>query len=123
MGKLIPLLIFGSLMLALAPFTYYFSTDILIIGVGTFIGFVGSSIVGISSSILSSKLLSESEKKNFYDTGSIIMILPYLLFIPLCSFLLFTSNLKIAFLIASLLLIMFVAPIYFILLITQSKYN
>jgi len=118
-----PLLIFGSLTLALAPFTYYFSTNIIIIGIGTFIGFVGSAIVGISSSILSSKLLSESEKKNFYDTSSIMMILPYLLFIPLCSFLLFTANLKIAFLIASLLLIMFVTPIYFILLITQSKYN
>ncbi len=118
-----PLLVFGSLLLAITPFTYYFSTNIFLIAFATFIGFMGGSIIGVSSSILSSKLLPEFEKKNFYDTSSVMMIIPYFLFIPLGSFLLVNSQFKIAFLIASLLLIVFVAPIYLILLISYSKYN
>lgn len=118
-----PLLVFGSLLLAITPFTYYFSTNIFLIALATFIGFIGSSILGISSSILSSKLLPEVQKKNFYESSSVIMIIPYLLLIPLGSFLLFTSHFKIAFLISSLLLIVFVAPIYLILLVSYSKYN
>ena len=99
------------------------SLNIFLIAFATFIGFMGGSIIGVSSSILSSKLLPEFEKKNFYDTSSVMMIIPYFLFIPLGSFLLVNSQFKIAFLIASLLLIVFVAPIYLILLISYSKYN
>jgi MFS family permease len=118
-----PLLVFGSLLLAIGPFTYYFSTNIFLIAFSTFVSFMGSSILGISSSILSNKLIPEIDKKNFYNTNSVIMLIPYFLLIPLGGFLLFNSHFKIAFLIACLLLIVFVAPIYLILLLSYSKYN
>ncbi len=119
-GKL-PMMVFGTLLMAIMPLTYYYNPNLVSIAVGTLIGFIGAAILGVAHGLLTTDLMSENERKIYFSSYSILIIIPYLIMIPLGSYLAQIYGLKNLFLVLGLILIFLVVPFYLTLIFTYNK--
>jgi len=117
----IPQLVFGTLLISLLPLAYWFNPFLLSLSMATMIGVIGAAIVALASGMLVHNELGEEEKSMFYRSFPIIVVLPYIITIPLGSWLANVIGLKFLFLILALLLIVIVTPLYFSLLFIVKK--
>lgn len=117
----LPLLTFGTLMVAIQPLAYYFSPNLLAISMATMVGVIGASLTGLAIGLLVSHALEKEHRSNYYKVFSSLITIPYIIFIPIGSYIAQIVGLKILFLILSLLLIFLVTPIYFILQVSLGK--
>jgi len=111
----LPLLTFGTLMVATQPLTYYLSPNLLAISMATIIGIIGASITGLAIGLLITHALESENRTKYYNTFSLILTLPYLFFVPLGAYFAQAFGLRLLFLVLSLSLLVLVTPMYFIL--------
>jgi hypothetical protein len=117
----VPLLTFGTTLVAIQPLAYFFNPNLISISMATIAGVIGSSLTGLAIGLLISHALEKENREHYYMIFSFIVTLPYIIFIPLGSYLAQVLGLQILFLILGLILLMVVTPIYFILLLSMGK--
>ncbi|MEK6946532.1 MAG: hypothetical protein AABX32_02905 [Nanoarchaeota archaeon] len=81
------MLFIGGLFLSLMPFAYYKNFNSLaILTAGTIFGIIGSSAMAISTNMIVINSLSEEHRKNYYLLNGLISVIPYLIFVPVLSY-------------------------------------
>lgn len=116
-----PILVFGTLLMAIMPLTYYYNPNLVSISIGTLIGFIGAAIVGVSHGLLITDIMSENERKIYFSTYSLLITIPYLVIIPLGAYAAQLYGLKNLFLILGLILVFIVVPLYFLIIVMHNK--
>ncbi len=115
-----PMLIFGTMLMAIMPLTYYFNPNLVSIAMGTIAGVTGSAISGIARGFIASKIVKKELKKSYFELHSIISLIPLIFLVPLGSYLA-QNSLEKLFLYSGLVLVFVVAPIYIILLTKDAS--
>jgi MFS family permease len=118
---LAPALVFGSLLLALMPLVSAFNPEFMNVAVANTFSVLGAAILGAGQGLLVRKLLSEEQRKTFFASLSIMVIIPFIIMIPIGSWIAQSFGLFLLFKILAFTLIIVVAPIYFVLVLLASK--
>ena len=74
---------------------------------GTIIGVIGASALGMSVSILLTETMHDKDRRDYYILNGVFSIIPYIIFIPLLSFLAQAFTLNLLFLILSIIMVVF----------------
>jgi len=115
-----PMLVFGTLLMAIMPLTYYYNSNLISISIGTLIGLVGAAIVGVSHGLLIIEIMPESKRKIYFSAYSILITIPYLIMIPVGAYVAQIHGLKTLFLFLGLILIFIVVPLYFLIIVMNN---
>jgi MFS family permease len=116
-----PMLLFGTLLMAILPLSYYYKPNLLSIAIGTIIGIFGGAIVGTAQGLLILDVLKEEERMSFFRFNSSVTVLPYIIGIPLGCLAVQSLGMQNFFLILSLTLVVVVVPIYLSIILMQHK--
>ncbi|MBW3015287.1 hypothetical protein KY330_02600 [Candidatus Woesearchaeota archaeon] len=119
-GK-VPMLVFGTVLLSILPFTFYFNPALITIGIATSLSVIGSSLVGLASGLLISDLIVKRDRKVYFATFSLIVTIPYIITIPLGALFAQLYGIRTLFLYLGIILLAIVAPLYFLILVTHRK--
>ncbi|MEA3430856.1 MAG: MFS transporter [Nanoarchaeota archaeon] len=117
----VPMLVFGTTLLSIMPFTFYFNPTIYTIAAGTVLSIIGASLVGLATGLVLGDIIRKTERKIYYSTFSLIITIPYLISIPIGSWIAETLGPRMLFLYLGILLLVIVAPLYFILLFIKRE--
>ncbi len=112
-----PMLIFGTVLMAIMPLAFYYNPNLVSLGIGTILGVMGAAIVGIANGLLSHELMPPNMKSNYFSAYTILTIIPYFITVPLGAFLVHAVGIQRMLLFLGLLLIVLVVPLYFALLL------
>ncbi|MEM4710554.1 MAG: hypothetical protein QXL18_01260 [Candidatus Woesearchaeota archaeon] len=119
-----PMLVFGTLLIALMPLTLYFNPKLYSISLAAALSVIGGVIVGIAQSLLAERLLDESELKVFFSSLGFVSIIPILAIGFLGSLIAQLLGLQQLFLYIGIALSLVVMPIYFVIvLIVDAEYR
>lgn len=118
---LTPHLVFGTLLTAILPLILAFNPHYLAIIVALVLSILGGGIIGVAQGLLARKVMDEHSRKIFYPTQAIMVIIPYLIFIPLGSWLVNTHGFKTLFITIVIGLVVVVMPLYFLLVTLTNK--
>ena len=97
------MIILGSIFLSSMPLAYYFGTNLAWLTAGTILGVIGGSALGISNNMLIIESLQEQDRKYYYISSGLFSIIPYLVLIPLLSYIA-QGSLNFLFLLLSIIL-------------------
>lgn len=117
----VPMLVMGTLLLAILPLTYYFRPSLTNIAMATVSGIIGSAIAGLATGLLISNRLPEAEREAYYNSYSVIVTIPYLILFPAAAWLADVYALKVMFLVIGAMLALVVMPLYFALLFVERQ--
>ena len=115
-----PMLVFGTLLMAIMPLTFFYNPTLLAIALATFLSTIGASICGVAYGLLIGELIHEDYKKPFVRLSGILTILPYLLFVPLGAYFAQEMGLPDLFLLLGLILAVAVMPLYFLIILLYN---
>ena len=115
-----PMLVFGTLLMAIMPLTFYYNATLLAIALATFLSTIGASICGVAYGMLIGELIHEDYKKPFIKLSGVLTILPYLLFVPLGAYFAQEIGLPLFFLLLGLILALAVMPLYFLIILLYN---
>jgi hypothetical protein len=118
---LAPTLVFGTLLLAMMPLVAAYNPHFMSLSIANAVSVLGAAILGMSQGLLIRKLLNEEQRKLYFATLSIAVIIPFVILIPLGAWIAQTNGLILLFRILALILLAIAAPIYFILVIMANK--
>ena len=96
--KKFPILIFGMIMVAFMPFTYFFRQDLVFITIGTIIGVIGGSIVGVTNSLLSIDLIHFNLRQTYLSFTSLASIPLFIVAVPVLAYIAQAYSLSLLFL-------------------------
>ncbi len=116
-----PLLVFGTLLVAITPLTFYFNPNFTAISIAITIGILGSSMLGTARGLLAIDLLPEDKRKSYYALSGFLFFIPYLLMTALFAYVIQMYQFKLFFLLLALTLALFVTPLYLFILIINHK--
>jgi hypothetical protein len=119
-GKL-PTMIFGTLLMALMPLSYYYRPNLVLITMGTIFGVIGSAIVGVTNGLVTLDAVHEGERRLYFSTYGLSIAGSYIVLVPFLAYFAQTLGLKMLFLILALVLILIVIPLYLITMIVSNK--
>jgi len=119
-GKL-PLLIFGTLLSAILPFAVYFNRGLMSLAIATLLGILGASIAESAFGMAFMDMISSEKRKAYFKSLSLIVSIPSVIFVVLGAFVAHFFGIQILFIALSILLALVVVPMYFGLLIIESK--
>jgi len=114
-----PMLVFGTLLTAIMPLTFYYNPNLLNISMGVITGVIGSAITGLAVGMFVIEKTREHERKDFFATFNLLAVIPFVILVPILSFVVQKFGLKILFLVNGLILALIIAPVYFIFLFKQ----
>lgn len=97
------MLIFGAIMVAFMPFSYYFNPNLVIITIGTIIGVIGSSVVIVTTSLLAIELVDFELRKEYFSFANLASIPLFLIAAPILAYLAQAYGLSILFLILTII--------------------
>jgi MFS family permease len=118
---LAPSLVFGALLLAMMPLVAAYNPHFLSISIANALSVLGAAILGMSQGLLVRKLLNENQRKLYFAALSIAVIIPFIILIPIGSWVAQAYGLIILFKILALIILAVAAPIYFLLVIFANK--
>jgi len=119
-----PMLVFGTLLIALLPLTLYYNHSLYAIGLATALSVVGGAIVGVAQGLMAERLLDENEVKQYFSSLGFVSIIPILLIVTIGSVAAQLFYIETLFLILGLILAGIVMPLYFVIvLIVNKEYN
>nr|MCK4929746.1 hypothetical protein [Nanoarchaeota archaeon] len=118
---LAPTLVFGTLLLAMMPLVAAYNPHFMSISIANALSVLGAAILGMSQGLLVRKLLTEAQRKLYFAALSIAVVIPFIILIPIGSWVAQAYGLVVLFKILALILLVLAAPIYFILVIFASK--
>jgi len=116
-----PMLVFGTMLMAIMPFTYYYNPNVIAIGMATLLGVIGGSIAGVARGLLAIDMLHEDLRKRYFSISSFLFIIPYIILIPVGSYIAQAFGMKTLFLLLGLSLVVFVVPLYFVIVLLATK--
>ena len=116
-----PMLVFGTLLMAIMPLTYYYNPNLVSISMGTLLGVIGAAITGVAHGLLTADLMSEKERKVYFSEYSFLIIIPYLIIMPIGAYAAQAYGLRTLFLLLGLILTLIVVPLYFLIIILHNK--
>jgi MFS family permease len=116
-----PMLVFGTLLIALMPFTIYYNPHLYAIGLATALSVIGGAIVGVAQGLIAERLMNEDELKTYFSSISFVSIIPIILLVSLGAILAQTISLNFLFLVLAIVLALVIMPIYFIIVVIVDK--
>jgi hypothetical protein len=119
-GKL-PLLIFGSLLTAILPFALFLNKGFTSMALATLLGILGSSISESALGLTFMDIIRTETRKLYFNSIRMLLWLPTLILSAIGAFIAFQFGLKVLFLGLAIIQIGLVFPLYFALLIIESR--
>lgn len=116
-----PMLVFGTLLLAILPFTLVYNANLISVALALLLGVIGGAIIGVAQGLLVRKLMNEETRRRYFMSLGLIVTIPYLILIPVGSWVAATFGMTTLFLLIGLGLVVVVAPLYFILVAMANK--
>ncbi|MGM5481695.1 MAG: hypothetical protein ACQESE_04785 [Nanobdellota archaeon] len=117
---LAPMFVFGTLLMAFLPLILVYNPHFYAVIVATSCAIIGSSILGVGQGLLAQKLLPRAERVPFFNSLGLVIALPFIILVPLGSFLA-TIDFLLLFKVIIITLVAIVAPLYFILVLISHK--
>lgn len=118
---LAPTLVFGTLLLAMMPLVAAYNPHFMSISIANALSVLGAAILGVSQGLLVRKLLTEHLRRLYFAALSLAVIIPFIILIPLGSWLAQTYGLIILFKVLATILLVLAAPAYFVLVVMANK--
>ena len=118
---LAPMLVFGTLLMAILPLTLVYNISFLAIGAAFACSVIGSAIVGFAQGLLVRKLMNEETRKAYFMAVGLLVALPYLLLVPFGAWLAQAVGMSALFLAVGIGLVAVVTPLYFLLVALANK--
>lgn len=118
-GK-VPMLVFGTMLLAIGPITFYANPNLLSISVAMFLSTIGSAICGVAFGLLTVELVREDLKQSYTALANLLTLVPYAIFIPIGALIAQTFGMELLFLILALVLVFVVVPMYVVVVSVYS---
>jgi len=118
---LAPAMVFGTLLLAIMPLVAVYNPNFVSITLANALSVIGAAILGMGQGLLIRKILNEEQRKLYYAALSIAVIIPFIILIPIGSWIAQAAGLIALFKVLALILLAIAAPIYFILVIFANK--
>ncbi|HII29746.1 hypothetical protein COT48_02695 [Candidatus Woesearchaeota archaeon CG08_land_8_20_14_0_20_47_9] len=115
-----PMLVFGTLLMAITPLTYYYNPTMFAIAEATLLGVIGSVIAGVAQNLLLIDLAGERERRVFFSTLSILVVVPQLVIVPLGAYLADIYSLSLVFLGAGIAMAS-MTPLYLGVIVLHKK--
>lgn len=103
-----PILIFGVMMLAFMPFAYFFKPNLIFITIGTIIGVIGGSVVGVTNSLLAIELVNFDLRQAYFSFTNLMSIPLFLVMAPVLAYIAQIYGLSILFLLLTIILALIV---------------
>ena len=103
------------------PLVAAYNPHFMSISIANALSVLGAAILGMSQGLLVRKLLTEAQRKLYFAALSIAVVIPFIILIPIGSWVAQAYGLVVLFKILALILLVLAAPIYFILVIFASK--
>lgn len=118
---LAPMFVFGTLLVAIMPLTLLYNTHFPAIIAASCAMVIGASTLGVAQELLARKLLLTQERTIYFQSQSIMLIIPFLIFIPLGAYIAHAYSYELLFRILLYVLIGLVVPVYLILVLMSNK--
>jgi len=119
-----PMLVFGTLLVALLPLTLYYNPNLYAIGLATALSVIGGAVVGVAQGLIAERLMSEKEQSTYFSGLGFISIVPTIIAVTIGAIVAQLISLQLLFLILGIILGGIVMPVYFILvLIIDAEYK
>jgi len=116
-----PMLVFGTLLIAIMPLTYFYNPNLISISMATMLGIIGAAVVGVAHGLLILDTLHEADRRYYFRVSNLLITIPYIITIPIGSYIAQLYGLKTLFLILGLTLICAVIPLYMIIIIIYNR--
>ncbi len=116
-----PMLVFGTILMALTPLTFYFNPNIVSISMGIIIGIIGAAISGVAHGLLINDLVPELQRQEYFSSLGIFSVLPLIITIPLGAYLADAAGIETLFLVLGLILLAVVGLYFSIVLMHHKK--
>jgi len=116
-----PMLVFGTLLVALLPLTMYYNPNLYAIGLATALSIIGGAVVGVAQGLIAERLMSEKEQSTFFSGLGFISILPTFILVTVGAIIAQMYTLQVLFLGLGIALGVLVMPLYFILVLMIDK--
>jgi MFS family permease len=116
-----PMLVFGTLLLAIMPLSFVYKPNLLSISLGTMLGIIGGVICGVAQGLLTLDILKEHEREAYVKASQIMTIMPYFIAIPIAAYVAQVFGLKILFLWLVIALAAIVMPMYFFVVVANHN--
>lgn len=114
-----PILIFGTLLLALMPLSYYYKPTLVTITMGTMFGVIGGAIIGFAQGLSTSEL-NKDQRKSYFSISNVFVFFVYLLFAPLLALFAQNYGLERLFILLVVILVLLI-PFYLIIVLQERK--
>jgi hypothetical protein len=119
-----PMLVFGTLLIALLPLTIYYNPNLYAIGLATALSVIGGAVVGVAQGLIAERLMSEKEQSIYFSGLGFVSIIPTLIVVTIGAIIAQLYSLQVLFLGLGIVLALIVMPFYFILvLMVQREYS
>lgn len=118
---LTPMLVFGSLLIAILPFTLVFNPNLAAVAVAFACSVIGGAIVGYAQGLLARKLMGEETRKQYFMSLGILLAPSYLILMPLGAWFAHAVGMEQLFFAVALGLVVVVMPLYFLLVAMANK--
>jgi len=109
--------------MAIMPLTYYYNPNIVSISMATVLGIIGGSVAGVARGLLSFDLIRDDMREKYFSISSVLYVFPYVIGIPLGALIAQNSGLQTLFFYLGLALILFVIPLYMLIIIWNHAKN
>jgi len=119
-----PMLVFGTLLIALLPLTVYFNPNLYAIGLATALSVIGGAVVGVAQGLIAERLMDEREIAKYFSGLGLVSIVPTIILVTIGAIIAQIYSLQTLFLGLGIVLAGIVMPFYFILvLIIDAEYK
>jgi len=112
-----PMLVFGTLLVALLPLTMFYNPNLYAIGLATALSVIGGAIVGVAQGLIAERLMSEKEQSTYFSGLGFVSIIPTFILVAIGAIIAQVYTLQILFLGLGIALGAVIMPLYFILVI------
>ncbi len=116
-----PMLVFGTLLVALLPLTMYFNPNLYAIALSTALSVIGGAVVGVAQGLIGERLMNEKEQSLFFTSLGYFSIIPTLILATIGAIIAQIYGLQSLFLGIGIALGAIVMPVYFILVLIIDK--
>jgi len=119
-----PMLVFGTLLIALLPLTLYYNPNLYAIGLATALSVIGGAVVGVAQGLIAERLMSEKEQSTYFSGLGFVSIIPTFILVAIGAIIAQMYTLQTLFLVLGIALGAVVMPLYFILvLMIDAEYK
>ncbi|MGV8086339.1 MAG: hypothetical protein ACP5N1_01785 [Candidatus Woesearchaeota archaeon] len=112
-----PMLVFGTLLIALLPLTIYYNPNLYAIGLATALSVIGGAIVGIAQGLIAERIMNEKEINTYFNGLGFISIFPTIILVTIGAIIAQLYDLQILFMSLGIIIAGLIMPFYFVLVI------